>query len=109
MEKALSYQKHSIENLKLIKNNIETLILDNYNNKDLTSSLSLCVSKIKDVILFYEKVNLKTTISIAKQVFLIFNEDPSLSKVDVTIILKNKKENPIPGKFTYIIDEKGTR
>lgn len=98
-EKALSYQKHSKENLKLIKNNIETLILDNYNNKDLTSSLSLCVSKIKDVISFYEKVNLKSTIIIAKEVYLLLNQDPSLSKVDVTIILKNKKENPIPGKL----------
>lgn len=98
-EKVLLYQKFSIENLKLTKNNIETLILDNYNNKALTSSLSLCVSKIKDVILFYENVDLKSTILIAKQVFLILKKDPSLSKVEVTIIIKNRKENPIPGKL----------
>lgn len=108
-EKALLYQKFSIENLKQTKNNIETLILDNYNNKGLTSSLSLCVGKIKDVISFYENVDLKTTILIAKQVFLMFIKDPSLSKVEVTVILKNRKENPIPGKFNHIIDEKGTR
>ncbi len=98
-EKVLLYQKFSIENLKLTKNNIETLILDNYNNKALTSSLSLCVGKIKDVILFYENVDLKSTILIAKQVFLILKKDPSLSKVEVTIIIKNRKENPIPGKL----------
>lgn len=98
-EKVLLYQKFSIENLKLTKNNIETLILDNYNNKPLISSLSLCANKIKDVISFYENVDLKTTILIAKQVFLMFIKDPSLSKVEVTIIIKNRKENPIPGKL----------
>jgi len=98
-EKVLLYQKFSIENLKLTKNNIETLILDNYNNKALISSLSLCANKIKDVILFYENVDLKSTILIAKQVFLILKKDPSLSKVEVTIIIKNRKENPIPGKL----------
>ena len=98
-EKVLLYQKFSIENLKITKNNIETLILDNYNNKALISSLSLCANKIKDVISFYENVDLKSTILIAKQVFLILKKDPSLSKVEVKIIIKNRKENPIPGKL----------
>lgn len=109
IEKALLYQKFSIENLKIVNNTLNTLKLDNYNDKSLTSNLSVCVSKIKDVISFYENVDLKTTILIAKQVFLMFIKDPTLSKVEVTVILKNRKENPIPGKFNYIIDEKGTR
>ena len=98
-EKVLLYQKFSIENLKIVNNTLNTLKLDNYNDKSLTSNLSVCVSKIKDVISFYENVDLKTTILIAKQVFLILKKDPSLSKVEVTIIIKNRKENPIPGKL----------
>ena len=98
-EKVLLYQKFSIENLKIVNNTLNTLKLDNYNDKSLTSNLSVCVSKIKDVISFYENVDLKTTILIAKQVFLMFIKDPSLSKVEVTVILKNRKENPIPGKL----------
>lgn len=98
-EKALIYQKFSIENLKIVNNTLNTLKLNNYNNKALTSSLSLCDRIIKDMILFYEEVELKSSISISQNVFSIFKEDPSLSKVDVTIILKNRKENPIPGKL----------
>lgn len=102
-EKALIYQINCIEIINNLILNIETLKLDNYQNKELISILDLYISKLLHLKTFLETVQLKTSVNISKEIFLLFEKDSSLSKVYIVVSKSNRKENPYSGKINIIV------
>lgn len=102
-EKALIYQINCIEIVEGLISNIEVLIIDNHSNKELITTLSVIIKKLERLQIFLETVQLKTAINISKEAFLLFEKDPSLSKVIIVVNNSKRNENPIPGFKRIVI------
>lgn len=102
-EKTIIYQINCIEILNNLILNNETKKLDYFQNKELISNFDLETAKLLQIKTFLETVQLKTAINISKEAFLLFEKDPSISKVIIVVINSKRKENPYPGKINITI------